>query len=119
MDITKNLDNNCPKCKAKLFAYYHEVSYGDKETGAWYVECEECQGKRYMKEVLEVQYKGKSIAEVLEMTVDAGDSEGRVAWESSVAKEAAACPTMSTPVVSPCVAIQGCASPAEPRKNIE
>jgi len=35
-----------------------------------YVECEDCQGKRYMKEVLEVQYKGKSIAEVLEMTVE-------------------------------------------------
>jgi len=35
-----------------------------------YVECEECQGKRYMKEVLEVQYKGKNIAEVLEMTVE-------------------------------------------------
>jgi len=35
-----------------------------------YVECEDCQGKRYMKEVLEVQYKGKNIAEVLEMTVE-------------------------------------------------
>ena len=35
-----------------------------------YVECEECQGKRYMKEVLEVQYRGKNIAEVLEMTVE-------------------------------------------------
>ncbi|MEL6711636.1 MAG: excinuclease ABC subunit UvrA [Pseudomonadota bacterium] len=32
--------------------------------------CEECQGKRYKKEVLEVQYKGKSIASVLEMSVD-------------------------------------------------
>ncbi|MDP4007219.1 MAG: ATP-binding cassette domain-containing protein, partial [bacterium] len=35
-----------------------------------YVECEECQGARYMKEVLEVQYRGKNIAEVLEMTVE-------------------------------------------------
>ncbi|MDA1337292.1 MAG: excinuclease ABC subunit UvrA [bacterium] len=35
-----------------------------------YVECEECQGRRYMKEVLEVQYKGKNIAEVLDMTVE-------------------------------------------------
>jgi excinuclease ABC subunit A len=35
-----------------------------------YVECEECHGKRYMKEVLEVQYRGKNIAEVLEMTVE-------------------------------------------------
>ncbi|MDP2734880.1 MAG: excinuclease ABC subunit UvrA, partial [bacterium] len=37
-----------------------------------YVECEECQGRRYMKEVLEVQYRGKNIAEVLDMTVEEG-----------------------------------------------
>ena len=35
-----------------------------------YVECEECKGKRYNKETLEVQYKGKSIADVLNMTVE-------------------------------------------------
>ncbi len=35
-----------------------------------YVECEECQGKRYSKEVLEVTYKDKNIAEVLEMNVE-------------------------------------------------
>jgi len=35
-----------------------------------YVECEECHGKRYSKEVLEVTYKDKNIAEVLEMTVE-------------------------------------------------
>jgi len=35
-----------------------------------YVECEECRGKRYSKEVLEVTYKDKNIAEVLEMTVE-------------------------------------------------
>ena len=35
-----------------------------------YVACEECQGKRYSKEVLEVTYKDKNIAEVLEMTVE-------------------------------------------------
>ena len=35
-----------------------------------YVECEECQGKRYNKEVLEITYKDKNIAEVLEMTVE-------------------------------------------------
>ena len=35
-----------------------------------YVECEECHGKRYSKEVLEVAYKDKNIAEVLEMTVE-------------------------------------------------
>jgi len=37
-----------------------------------YVECEECQGKRYSREVLEVAYKDKNIAEVLEMTVEEG-----------------------------------------------
>ena len=35
-----------------------------------YVECEECQGQRYMKEVLEVDYKGKSIAQVLSLSVE-------------------------------------------------
>jgi excinuclease ABC subunit A len=35
-----------------------------------YVECEECHGKRYSKEVLEVTYKDKNIAEVLGMTVE-------------------------------------------------
>ncbi|MBI2647978.1 MAG: excinuclease ABC subunit UvrA [Candidatus Wildermuthbacteria bacterium] len=35
-----------------------------------YVECEVCQGTRYTKEVLEVQYREKNIAEVLSMTVE-------------------------------------------------
>ncbi|MDD2432759.1 MAG: excinuclease ABC subunit UvrA, partial [Clostridia bacterium] len=35
-----------------------------------YVPCEVCKGKRYQRETLEVKYKGKSIAQVLEMTVD-------------------------------------------------
>ena len=35
-----------------------------------YVTCDECKGKRYNRETLEVRYKGKSIDEVLEMTVE-------------------------------------------------
>ena len=35
-----------------------------------YVPCEVCRGKRYNRETLEVKYKGKSINEVLDMTVD-------------------------------------------------
>lgn len=34
-----------------------------------HVHCEKCQGKRYNRETLEVVYKGKSINDVLEMTV--------------------------------------------------
>jgi excinuclease ABC subunit A len=36
-----------------------------------YVHCTECNGKRYNRETLEVKYKGQSISDVLEMTVDA------------------------------------------------
>lgn len=35
-----------------------------------YVECEECKGARYNSETLEVKYKGKSISDVLQMSVD-------------------------------------------------
>ncbi|MBO8151378.1 MAG: excinuclease ABC subunit UvrA [Candidatus Marinimicrobia bacterium] len=35
-----------------------------------YVKCEECKGKRYNRETLEIKYKGKNISDVLEMTVD-------------------------------------------------
>lgn len=35
-----------------------------------YVTCEECRGKRYNKEALEIHYKGKNIADVLSMTVE-------------------------------------------------
>jgi excinuclease ABC subunit A len=35
-----------------------------------FVQCPECKGKRFNKETLEVEYKGKNIAEILEMTVE-------------------------------------------------
>jgi excinuclease ABC subunit A len=35
-----------------------------------YVMCEQCKGRRYNRETLEIQYRGKSIADVLDLTVD-------------------------------------------------
>jgi excinuclease ABC subunit A len=35
-----------------------------------YVECTECRGKRYNKEALEIHYRGKTIADILDMTVE-------------------------------------------------
>ncbi|TAI48924.1 excinuclease ABC subunit UvrA [Flagellimonas allohymeniacidonis] len=35
-----------------------------------YVECETCNGKRFNRETLEIRYKGKSIADILEMTIN-------------------------------------------------
>ncbi|MGZ4942408.1 MAG: excinuclease ABC subunit UvrA [Halobacteriota archaeon] len=37
-----------------------------------YVPCEVCEGKRYNRETLEIRYKGKNIADVLDMTVEEG-----------------------------------------------
>jgi excinuclease ABC subunit A len=35
-----------------------------------YIECEDCKGKRYNKETLEIRYKGKSISDILDMSVE-------------------------------------------------
>jgi excinuclease ABC subunit A len=35
-----------------------------------YVTCEQCKGRRYNRETLDIQYRGKSVADVLELTVD-------------------------------------------------
>jgi excinuclease ABC subunit A len=37
-----------------------------------YVTCEQCKGRRYNRETLEIKYRGKSIADVLDLTVDQG-----------------------------------------------
>jgi excinuclease ABC subunit A len=37
-----------------------------------YVQCEVCKGKRYNRETLEVKYKGKTISDVLDMTIEEG-----------------------------------------------
>ncbi|MGY6409455.1 MAG: excinuclease ABC subunit UvrA [Alkalilacustris sp.] len=47
-----------------------------------YVECETCKGKRYNRETLEVLFKGKSIADVLDMTVE--DAQGFFAAVPSI-----------------------------------
>ena len=54
-----------------------------------YVPCEVCRGKRYNRETLEVRYKGKSISDVLDMTVDEA-----VPFFSALPRIAARLPTL-------------------------
>lgn len=55
----------CEKCKGDGFIRIEMHFLPDV-----YITCEECKGRRYNKEALEIQYKGKSIADVLDMTVE-------------------------------------------------
>lgn len=59
-----NSKGACPKCKG-LGQIAYEMSFMDEVK----VTCDECQGKRYTEEVLELRYKGKNIAEILSMTI--------------------------------------------------
>ncbi len=55
----------CPACKGQGVQDL-QVSF----LTSFEIPCKECKGSRYKPEILEVKYKGKSIAEVLEMTVN-------------------------------------------------
>ena len=60
-----NSDGGCPKCRGSGFVEV-EMHFLDSVQ----MTCDECGGKRYKAEVLQYQYKGKSIAEALELTVE-------------------------------------------------
>lgn len=55
----------CEKCKGD-----GEIKVEMQFLPDMYIECDECNGKRYNNEALSIDYKGKNISEVLEMTVD-------------------------------------------------
>ncbi len=55
----------CMKCKGEGYIKYEMQFLADV-----YVECDECKGKRYNEDTLQVKYKGYSIADVLDMTVE-------------------------------------------------
>ncbi len=60
-----NSKGACPKCKG-LGTISYEMHFMDEVK----VTCDECNGKRYTEEVLELRYKGKNISEVLGMTIN-------------------------------------------------
>lgn len=55
----------CEACKGEGFITIEMQFLADVT-----IECEECHGKRFKKEVLEVEYRGKNISDILDMTVD-------------------------------------------------
>ncbi len=58
-------DGRCETCKGGGVRVIEMNFLPDVE-----VECETCQGKRFTRETLEIRYKGKSISDVLKMTID-------------------------------------------------
>lgn len=60
-----NSKGACPKCNGQGLLTF-ELHFLDSVKTI----CDECEGKRYHQEVLELKYQGKSIAEVLDMSVD-------------------------------------------------
>jgi excinuclease ABC subunit A len=55
----------CPRCDGMGYRRVEMHFMADV-----FVPCEECEGKRYNRETLEIEYRGRSISDVLEMTVD-------------------------------------------------
>ncbi len=58
-------EGSCPKCKGQGVEKIEMHFLPDV-----FVTCEQCGGKRYNEETLDITYKGKNIAEVLEMTIE-------------------------------------------------
>ena len=54
----------CGKCEGDGFIHHSMLFLPDV-----YTKCQECQGKRYNEETLQIKYKGKSVADVLEMEI--------------------------------------------------
>ncbi|MDO8951552.1 MAG: ATP-binding cassette domain-containing protein, partial [Draconibacterium sp.] len=60
-----NSKGACPKCNGQGFISY-ELNFIDAVKS----QCDECEGKRYHTDVLDLKYKGKNIAEVLDLSVN-------------------------------------------------
>lgn len=86
-DAVRELFANLPLSKVRNFKPSHfsfnvdggrcETCQGEGETvvemqfmADIYLECESCKGKRFKRDILEVEYKGKNISDVLHLTVD-------------------------------------------------